>query len=67
MVCAHGLSWQIVPEDMDEMMSQGRPEQIARVTQAFLEDEEVRYRETEGGFCGVSGEARLAGRSRLRG
>lgn len=32
----YGLSWQIVPEDMDEMMSQGRPEQIARVTEAFL-------------------------------
>jgi predicted 3-demethylubiquinone-9 3-methyltransferase (glyoxalase superfamily) len=32
----YGLSWQIVPEAMDEMMQQGTPEQIARVTQAFL-------------------------------
>jgi predicted 3-demethylubiquinone-9 3-methyltransferase (glyoxalase superfamily) len=32
----YGVSWQITPTRMDEMMSQGKPEQIARVTQAFL-------------------------------
>ena len=32
----YGLSWQITPSDMDEMMTTGTPEQIARVTQAFL-------------------------------
>ncbi len=32
----YGLSWQIVPAAMGEMMSTGSPEQIARVTQAFL-------------------------------
>jgi predicted 3-demethylubiquinone-9 3-methyltransferase (glyoxalase superfamily) len=31
-----GLSWQIVPAEMDEMMSKGTPEQLARVTKAFL-------------------------------
>ncbi|MGX6445183.1 VOC family protein [Neobacillus sp. K501] len=31
-----GLSWQIVPTEMDEMMSKGTPEQISRLTQAFL-------------------------------
>ncbi|MFP5115915.1 VOC family protein [Bacillaceae bacterium C204] len=31
-----GLSWQIVPTGMDEMMSKGTPEQLARVTNAFL-------------------------------
>lgn len=31
-----GLSWQITPSAMDEMMQNGTPEQIARVTQAFL-------------------------------
>lgn len=31
-----GVSWQIVPTAMDEMMSQGAPEQMARVTEAFL-------------------------------
>ena len=32
----YGVSWQIVPTAMDEMMSKGTPEQIDRVTQAFL-------------------------------
>ncbi|MCS6825105.1 MAG: VOC family protein [Caldilinea sp.] len=32
----YGVSWQIVPAAMDEMMRTGSPEQIARVTQAFL-------------------------------
>jgi predicted 3-demethylubiquinone-9 3-methyltransferase (glyoxalase superfamily) len=31
-----GLSWQIVPSDMDEMMSKGTPEQMQRVTKTFL-------------------------------
>jgi predicted 3-demethylubiquinone-9 3-methyltransferase (glyoxalase superfamily) len=32
----YGVSWQIVPDSMNEMMEQGSPEQIARVTEAFL-------------------------------
>jgi predicted 3-demethylubiquinone-9 3-methyltransferase (glyoxalase superfamily) len=32
----YGLSWQIVPSEMDEMMSNGTPEQLERVTKAFL-------------------------------
>ena len=32
----YGLSWQISPADLDEMMRKGTKEQIARVTQAFL-------------------------------
>ncbi|WP_147534567.1 VOC family protein [Bacillus marasmi] len=31
-----GISWQISPTEMDKMMSQGTPEQLARVTKAFL-------------------------------
>jgi predicted 3-demethylubiquinone-9 3-methyltransferase (glyoxalase superfamily) len=31
-----GLSWQIVPTDLDKMLQNGTPEQIGRVTQAFL-------------------------------
>lgn len=31
-----GLSWQVVPTALDEMMSKGTPEQIDRLTQAFL-------------------------------
>lgn len=33
---AYGVSWQIVPTEMDEMMKNGTHEQIDRVTQAFL-------------------------------
>ena len=33
----YGLSWQVSPKDLDEMMQKGTPEQIARVTQAFLQ------------------------------
>ena len=32
----YGLSWQIVPTVMNEMLEKGTPEQLARVTQAFL-------------------------------
>ncbi|MFN3979023.1 MAG: VOC family protein [Caldilinea sp.] len=32
----YGLSWQIVPTAMNEMMRSGSPEQIARVTEMFL-------------------------------
>jgi predicted 3-demethylubiquinone-9 3-methyltransferase (glyoxalase superfamily) len=31
-----GLSWQVTSREMDEMMALGTPEQIDRVTQAFL-------------------------------
>ena len=32
----YGLSWQIVPTAMDQMMSRGSEEQIGRLTRAFL-------------------------------
>jgi predicted 3-demethylubiquinone-9 3-methyltransferase (glyoxalase superfamily) len=32
----YGLSWQIVPTDMNEMMKSADEEQMARVTEAFL-------------------------------
>ena len=31
-----GVSWQVVPADLDEMLERGSPEQVERVTQAFL-------------------------------
>ena len=31
-----GVSWQIVPTKMDEMLSSGTKEQISRLTEAFL-------------------------------
>ena len=32
----YGVSWQVVPTAMEEMMRNGTEAQIARVTQAFL-------------------------------
>ncbi|TAL31055.1 MAG: hypothetical protein EPN93_18705 [Spirochaetes bacterium] len=32
----YGLSWQVTPTIMAEMMAKGTPEQVARVTRAFL-------------------------------
>ncbi len=32
----YGLSWQITPTALDKMMSEGTPEEIDRITQAFL-------------------------------
>jgi predicted 3-demethylubiquinone-9 3-methyltransferase (glyoxalase superfamily) len=31
-----GVSWQIVPSEMDQMMRNGTPEQIDRLTRTFL-------------------------------
>jgi predicted 3-demethylubiquinone-9 3-methyltransferase (glyoxalase superfamily) len=33
----YGVSWQIVPDVMNDMMSKGTPEQLAKVTQCFLQ------------------------------
>lgn len=33
----YGLSWQIVPSVLDEMMASKGPQQVARFTQAFLQ------------------------------
>jgi len=44
----YGLSWQIVPTIMDEMMSDSDPEARARHP-GLLQDEEVRHRGTEEG------------------
>ena len=32
----YGVSWQVTPAAMGEMLANGTPEQVARVTQAFL-------------------------------
>jgi predicted 3-demethylubiquinone-9 3-methyltransferase (glyoxalase superfamily) len=32
-----GVSWQVVPTALDQLLSEGTEEQIARVTQAFLQ------------------------------
>jgi predicted 3-demethylubiquinone-9 3-methyltransferase (glyoxalase superfamily) len=48
----YGVSWQVVPTAMDQMMSDGTPEQIARVTQAFLKMKKFDIAELKKAFEG---------------
>ena len=43
----YGLSWQIVPVEMDQMMNDKDPERIARVMQAFLQMKKFDLAESE--------------------
>lgn len=46
----YGLSWQIVPTIMDNMMGSGDKEKIARVTQAFLQMKKFDIKVLEAAF-----------------
>ena len=48
----YGLSWQIVPARMDEMMRSGTEDQIARLTQAFLPMKRLDIRTLEAAYKG---------------
>ena len=48
----YGLSWQIVPSALDEMMRKGTPEQIDRVTQAFLKMKKFNLAELQKAYDG---------------
>jgi predicted 3-demethylubiquinone-9 3-methyltransferase (glyoxalase superfamily) len=48
----YGLSWQIVPTAMNEMLETGTPEQLARVTQAFLKMKKFDISELQKAFDG---------------
>jgi predicted 3-demethylubiquinone-9 3-methyltransferase (glyoxalase superfamily) len=48
----YGLSWQIVSKRMDEMLQGGTPEQVARVTQAFLPMKKLDIAELERAYAG---------------
>lgn len=48
-----GLSWQIVPEAMDEMMSDADPQRVARVTEAFLKMKKFDLADLESAYYGV--------------
>lgn len=48
----YGVSWQIVPTAMDKMMGKGTPEQMARVTQAFLKMKKFDIAELEKAYEG---------------
>jgi len=45
-----GISWQVVPMIMDQMMSEGSQEQIDRVTQAFLKMKKFDLKELEAAY-----------------
>jgi predicted 3-demethylubiquinone-9 3-methyltransferase (glyoxalase superfamily) len=48
----YGLSWQIVPARLDEMLASGTEAQIARVTQAFLPMKKLDLGELERAYAG---------------
>jgi predicted 3-demethylubiquinone-9 3-methyltransferase (glyoxalase superfamily) len=48
----YGMSWQITPTRMDEMMRTGTEEQIGRVTQAFLPMKKLDLAAIEKAFAG---------------
>jgi predicted 3-demethylubiquinone-9 3-methyltransferase (glyoxalase superfamily) len=48
----YGVSWQVAPRRMDEMMGSGTKEQIARVTQAFLKMKKFNLAELERAYRG---------------
>ncbi len=50
---AFGVSWQITPTRMDEMMREGSPEQIQRVTQAFLAMKKFDIAALEAAYAGA--------------
>ena len=49
-----GVSWQVVPTAMDEMMEKGTQDQIDRVTQAFLQMKKFDIAELEQAYEGSS-------------
>jgi predicted 3-demethylubiquinone-9 3-methyltransferase (glyoxalase superfamily) len=49
----YGLSWQIVTTRMDEMLANGTPEQVARVTQAFLPMKKLDIAALERAYAGA--------------
>jgi predicted 3-demethylubiquinone-9 3-methyltransferase (glyoxalase superfamily) len=48
----YGLSWQIVPARMDEMMRSGTEDQIARLTKAFLPMKKLDIRALQAAYEG---------------
>lgn len=49
----YGVSWQIVPREMEEMMTNGSKEQIERVTQAFLKMKKLDLAKLKGAYEGI--------------
>jgi predicted 3-demethylubiquinone-9 3-methyltransferase (glyoxalase superfamily) len=50
----YGLSWQVVPTAMDEMLQTGSSDQIARVTEAFLKMKKFDLAGLQSAYDGVT-------------
>jgi predicted 3-demethylubiquinone-9 3-methyltransferase (glyoxalase superfamily) len=48
----YGLSWQIVPSHLEEMMSSGNAEQVARLQQAFMPMKKLVIADLESAYAG---------------
>ena len=48
----YGVSWQIIPKMMDDMVEKGTPEQLKRVTEAFLKMKKFDVAELEAAYEG---------------
>ena len=48
----YGLSWQVVPSNLNAMLEKGTPDQINRVTQAFLKMKKFNLAELERAYAG---------------
>lgn len=48
----YGVSWQVVPTEMDKMMSEGSKEQVGRVTDAFLKMKKFDIKELQQAYEG---------------
>ncbi len=47
-----GLSWQVSPDSMNKMLAEGTPEQVARVTKAFLKMKKFDLAELKAAYRG---------------
>jgi predicted 3-demethylubiquinone-9 3-methyltransferase (glyoxalase superfamily) len=50
----YGLSWQIVPTAMNQMLASNDPQRVTRVTQAFLKMKKFNIAELQNAYDGVS-------------
>jgi predicted 3-demethylubiquinone-9 3-methyltransferase (glyoxalase superfamily) len=57
-----GVSWQVAPAEMDEMMTKGTPEQVVAVTRAFMPMKKFDLEKVRKAFSGAQAAERGANR-----
>jgi predicted 3-demethylubiquinone-9 3-methyltransferase (glyoxalase superfamily) len=50
----YGVSWQVSPADIGKMLDEGTPEQVARITQAFLKMKKFDIAQLEAAYRGTN-------------